>query len=140
VLATLVDEAVTLTVQSTVILFGNAWHTSHAPRLWFPHAHAPSVTVAVARRRCDPSRSSSAVSASWLVAPSLSMSILGHRRAIEQATELIRHLDSDFAHGQANQVSPKPPSALRCSAASISSCEYGIGCQEQTPNDIACDR
>src|SRR5215472_19165035 len=36
VLATFVDEAVTLTVQSTVILFGNAWHTHHAPYLWFP--------------------------------------------------------------------------------------------------------
>jgi hypothetical protein len=30
--------------------------------------------------------------------------------------------------------------ALRCSAASISICEYGIGCQEQTSNDVACDR
>ena len=36
VLATFVDEAVTLTVQSTVILFGNAWHTHHAPHFWFP--------------------------------------------------------------------------------------------------------
>jgi hypothetical protein len=35
VLAAFVDEAVTLTVQSTVILFGNAWHT-HPPHLWFP--------------------------------------------------------------------------------------------------------
>jgi hypothetical protein len=47
VLAAFVDEAVTLTVQPPVILFGNAWHTHHA--------HAPSVTAAVARRRCDPS-------------------------------------------------------------------------------------
>src|SRR5215472_137420 len=36
VLAAFVDEAITLTVQSTVILFGNAWHTYHAPHLWFP--------------------------------------------------------------------------------------------------------
>src|SRR5215469_15539401 len=36
VLATFVDESVTLTVQPPVILFGNAWHTHHAPHLWFP--------------------------------------------------------------------------------------------------------
>src|SRR5262249_60360381 len=36
VLATFVDEAVTLTGQSAVILFGNAWDTHHAPYPWFP--------------------------------------------------------------------------------------------------------
>jgi hypothetical protein len=35
VLATFIDEAVTLAVQSTVILFGNGWHTHDAPHLGF---------------------------------------------------------------------------------------------------------
>src|SRR5215469_12973266 len=33
VFATFVDDVGTRTVQSTVILFGNAWHTHHAPYL-----------------------------------------------------------------------------------------------------------
>src|SRR5262249_22090315 len=35
-LATFVAAAVTVTVPWTGILFGNAWHTHHAPYLWFP--------------------------------------------------------------------------------------------------------
>jgi hypothetical protein len=35
VLATFVDQTVTLTVQPTVILFSNSWHAYHAPHLRF---------------------------------------------------------------------------------------------------------